>query len=112
MIEDLTDDFVETNEMRLLSALRTSLVVDPDNGSFRRCCPRPARAAGRAPRAYTDPELWTRGERCLIQNAFGTSNASPPPVPSPFGGNYYQIVQTPQYVLMFAEWIHERESSG
>ena len=36
-----------------------------------------------------------------------SEHPTPPPVPSPFGGNYYQIVQTPQYVLMFAEWIHD-----
>ena len=33
-------------------------------------------------------------ERCLMETSFGSSPSSPPLVPSPFGQNYYQIVQT------------------
>ena len=37
----------------------------------------------------------------------GGSNAVPPIVPNPFAANYYQIVQTPDHVIIFAELLHD-----
>jgi hypothetical protein len=46
-------------------------------------------------------------ERCLMETSFGTSTSAPPLVPSPFGQNYYQIVQTPRQVMIHSELIHD-----
>jgi hypothetical protein len=46
-------------------------------------------------------------ERCLLTVAFGSSNASPPMVPNPFGQNFYQFVQTPDHVVIFTETVHD-----
>jgi hypothetical protein len=66
-----------------------------------------ARAAARPKKTNDDPELLGLDERCLLATAFGTSNASPPMVPNPFGQNFYQIVQTRDHVLIFTETVHD-----
>ena len=53
-----------------------------------------ARATARPRRNYDDPETLDLDERCLMDSAFGSSNAAPPMVPNPFGQNYYQFVPT------------------
>jgi hypothetical protein len=72
---------------------RTSLIVDPPNGRFP---PRAPQFAGRDVVSSDDPETRTLDERCLLGVAAGSSSASPPIVPNPINGNFYQIVQTPR----------------
>ena len=79
----------------------TSLIVDPPNG---RIPPRVAGAgpAGRRPRGY---DAWdSRGiaERCLAG-----FNTGPPMVPGVYN-NYVQLFQTPDYVVVYNEMIHDR----
>jgi hypothetical protein len=83
---------------------RTSLIVDPPNGRFP---PRAPNFAGRDTVSSDDPETRTPDERCLLGMAAGSSSASPPIVPNPINGNFYQIVQTPDHVMILAELIHD-----
>ncbi len=87
---------------------RTSLIVEPADGRVPPQLPQAvARAAGRPKSSADDPEVVGLDERCLLSAPFGTSNSSPPIVPNPFGQNIYQIVQTPQYVMIFSELVHD-----
>ena len=85
---------------------RTSLIVDPPNGRFP---PRAPQYEGREvePVSADDPEARTLDERCLLGMAAGSSSAAPPMIPNPFNGNFYQIVQTPDHVMILAELIHD-----
>jgi hypothetical protein len=84
---------------------RTSLITDPPDGKLPPITEaaqrqRGAAAANRHPVA--GPEDLNNAERCLT---FGT-----PRLGGNFGAgpySYYQIVQTPGYVLLFMEAIHE-----
>src|SRR6266568_9496892 len=87
---------------------RTSLITDPPDG--RMPPPLPAvkeRRDGRPKESYDDPETRPLDERCLLETAAGSSNASPPMIPNLFGQNLYQIVQTPQHVLIYTEVVHD-----
>jgi hypothetical protein len=86
---------------------RTSLIVDPPDGRIP-----PLTAEGQQRRAATNairrrpfegPEDLTYIERCLtygVPRLSGTNTGA-----GPLG--YYQIVQTPSYVVLFLESIHE-----
>jgi hypothetical protein len=105
---DVDDAFVETEVIKL-DGLRTSLLIDPPNGSLPPLLPAAqARIAARPKRLYEDPETFNVAERCLLGNfGLGGSAASPPMVPSVVAAFYYQIVQTDDYVMIFAEWVHD-----
>jgi len=61
--------------------------------------------AGRAQFAqYDHPELRPLAERCLV--SFGSS-AGPPMLPNYWYNNNYTIVQTPDYVMIMAEMVHD-----
>jgi len=56
------------------------------------------------PDAYNDPEIRPLAERCLV----GFSSTSGPPIlPTYFYNNLHQIVQTPDYVLILTEMVHD-----
>jgi hypothetical protein len=86
---------------------RTSLVVDPPTGRIPSLTPEGQRrqAAAAAARVRSDPagpEDVGNDRRCLT---FGT-----PRLGGNFGAgpySYYQIVQTPRYVVITTEFIHE-----
>ena len=89
---------------------RTSLVVDPDNG---RLPPLSAqgreffterRRTRRPSGSFDNPENRPLGERCIM--SFG-SNAGPPMLPNYFYNNNYTIVQTPDYVMIMTEMVHD-----
>jgi hypothetical protein len=54
--------------------------------------------------AYDDPERRPLGERCLL--GFG-STSGPPILPNYFYNNLHQIVQTPDYVMILTEMVHD-----
>jgi hypothetical protein len=89
---------------------RSSLITHPANG--RRPDLTPEAEARREERRelrsqfgqYDHPELRPLGERCLV--SFG-SNAGPPMLPNGFYNNNYTIVQTPDYVVIMAEMVHD-----
>jgi hypothetical protein len=84
---------------------RTSMIIEPSNGRI------PAltaagqqRLAARSARNPNDgPEGRALGERCLL--SFG-SLSGPPMLPTMYN-SYYQIVQSPGYVMILAEMVHD-----
>lgn len=103
---DLDYDYMD--RMKVVRSRRTSLIVDPPDGRLpQQLDAAKARAAARPQLSKDDPELLGLDERCLLGVGFGSSNAAPPMVPNPFGQNFYQIVQTPEHVLIFSELVHD-----
>ncbi|MGE3959647.1 MAG: hypothetical protein AB7H96_23225 [Vicinamibacterales bacterium] len=108
LASDLNETYQETADLKVVPDLRTSLIIDPPNGQLPDLLPQAqARMAARPKRNYDDPETLTLDERCLAGVNFSSSSATPPLVPNPFGQNLYQIVQTPDRVLIFSELIHD-----
>ncbi|HSU88672.1 MAG TPA: hypothetical protein VLL56_07540 [Terriglobia bacterium] len=102
---------------------RTSLVIDPPDGKVPplSAAARQRFAAARAaaptsdttesrdpglepPGSYDNPEQRPLGERCIL--GFG-STSGPPALPDYFYNNLHQIVQTPQYVMILTEMVHD-----
>ncbi len=101
---------------------RTSLIVDPPDGQMpaltaeaQKRIPGPRPAWGSAVTGpddpenappfglYENPEERPLAERCLL--AFGSSSG-PPMLPIAYN-NHYQIVQTPGYVMILVEMVHD-----
>ena len=90
---------------KLTEDRRTSLIVEPEDGRIPaltaeaqgRARLRHA-ARSRAPAGYQDRSL---GERCLL-----SINAGPPMSPGPYNNNVH-IVQSPGYVVLLNEMIHD-----
>lgn len=94
---------------------RTSMIVEPSDGRIpwlplaeRRPSQLARWLAMPGVEAFDGPELQTIGERCILFWDFRTSNSSagPPMMPMIYNNNY-QIVQTPGYVLIYAEMMHD-----
>jgi hypothetical protein len=90
---------------RVNGRVRTSLIVDPPDGRIpaltadaqRRAA---ARADARRDHPADGPEDRSLGERCLL------FNAGPPMLSGPYN-NFVQILQTPDYVVILNEMIHD-----
>jgi hypothetical protein len=90
---------------RVRGEIRSSLIVDPDDGKV------PYSWRGRAQlvkrfwelRNADDPETRLLGERCIV--GFG-STGGPPMLPVLYN-NHYQIVQSPGFVLILVEMNHD-----
>lgn len=105
---DLNDTYLETSSFRLAGRRRTSLIVEPANGRLPERVPQAMKEPDpTAKRSFDGPESFDLDERCLSAVAFGSSNATPPLIPNPFGLNFYQIVQTPNHVMIFSELVHD-----
>ena len=93
---------------------RTSMIIDPADGQipFRDDAPEQNLMEHwrdiHGDDAFLGPEMATIGERCLLFYDFRTSNSSagPPMMPIIYNSNY-QIVQTPDYVVITAEMMHD-----
>ena len=101
---------------------RTSIIIDPPNGrrppvtdEARQRMAQRYRGMRRpndgtawwleteGPGPYDDPEMRPLGERCLL--AFGSSSG-PPMLPTLYN-NLKRIVQTPDYVMILNEMVHD-----
>jgi hypothetical protein len=83
--------------------LRSSQIVDPDNGKIPWIEAYKERAAALRRgvlTAYDNPEQRSAIERCL------SSNGAPPMQPN-LDGNIYQFVQTPATTVIVSEFIHD-----
>jgi len=85
---------------------RTSLVVDPSEGRIPPLTPEgqrraEARAAARRRSPADGPEDRSLVERCILW-----PTAGPPMIPGGYNNNY-QILQTPGYVVVLVEMIHD-----
>jgi hypothetical protein len=90
---------------RVEKTRRTSIVIDPPDGKIPALTPdaqaveRAGRAAmRRSPESAADRPL---NERCIVWPTDG------PPMLSSFYNNNYRIVQTPGYVAIYIEMIHD-----
>jgi hypothetical protein len=83
---------------------RTSLVIDPDNGRVPALTPEARKRLQTRRRGSTDSaEDRPLSERCLL--SFGSSSG-PPMLPVLYNNNY-QIVQTPDSIMIDVEMIHD-----
>jgi len=100
--------FPDSNVVTVNGEARTSLVIDPANGRI----PviegaaqdwRSLILARPGVDEFDGPEVRTVGERCLLSVL---STAGPPMIPMIYNSNY-QIVQTPQYLMIMAEMVND-----
>ena len=94
------------NLPKSISNLRTSIVVDPVDGRIPPQTPEArerlaALTAGRKASDPSDVEARTLQEQCIIW-----AHVGPPMVPAGYN-NTLQIVQTPDYVMILQEMIHD-----
>jgi hypothetical protein len=97
--------WLSESRRKSLSTLRTSLIVDPADGRIPPLTPdaqkrQAARGAAAKGRAFDDPESRPLAERCIIWPHEG-----PPLIPAPYN-NIIEIFQTPNYVVIVQEIIH------
>jgi hypothetical protein len=83
---------------------RTSFIVEPSNGKIP-YTPAALKAfqAARASMTFDGPEVRALGERCVV--GFG-STSGPPMLPDVYN-NHYQIVQSPDSVMVLVEMVHD-----
>jgi hypothetical protein len=84
---------------RIDGAKRSSLIIDPASGKIPHLTTSPAQNVN----SFDSAEDRPLGERCLL--GFG-SPSGPPMMPVLENGNY-QIVQTPDYVMILVEMVHD-----
>jgi hypothetical protein len=91
---------------RIGQSIRTSFIVDPPDGKIPPLTPE-AKKRMEATRAHgrlhpaDEPKDRSLAERCIFWRTAG-----PPMLPGPYN-NLYQIYQTPGYVMILSEMIHE-----
>jgi hypothetical protein len=91
---------------KVVETRRTSLITDPPDGRVPALTPEAqkradARAAARKRSPADGPEDRSLPERCILW-----PTAGPPMLPSGYNNNY-QILQTPGYVVILIEMIHD-----
>ena len=91
---------------KVVSTRRTSLIVDPPDGRIPPLTPdaqkrAAARAEARKLRPSDNPEDRTLADRCIVRG-----NTGPPMLAAGYN-NFYQVVQTPDYVVILIEMIHD-----
>ena len=98
------NDFWYERGSQLTRDRRTSLIVDPPDGRIPFSAATRARTAERAKRTnagiFDDPEDLSLVDRCIIG-----FNSGPPMISGTYNNNL-QIVQTPDYVVIFNEMVH------
>jgi hypothetical protein len=82
---------------------RTSMIIEPSNGRIPSRRSEAEFYAARTRQANDGPEGRAPGERCLL--SFGS--ASGPPMLPVMYNSYYQIVQSPGYVMILVEMVHD-----
>jgi hypothetical protein len=84
---------------------RSSILTSPANGQFPPTTKEAQARRGSRGFANADgPEARGLGERCIL--AFGSS-AGPPMLPNGYYNNNYEIIQTPDAVLIQVEMVHD-----
>ena len=91
---------------RVVATRRTSIIVDPRDGRMPPLTPEAQRRAdarleARRLRPADGPEDRSLADRCIVRG-----NAGPPMLPAGYNNNY-QIVQTPEHLVILLEMIHD-----
>jgi hypothetical protein len=98
------NDFWYERGDKLTGDLRSSLIVDPPDGRIPFTAAARAKTAERAARTnnsiFDDPEDLSLVDRCILG-----FNSGPPMVSGTYNNNL-QIVQTPGYVVIYNEMVH------
>jgi hypothetical protein len=95
-----------TELARVDGVKRTSLIIDPPDGKIPLTPEAQKRTAGRLQaieQRFDRPQDRPLGERCLL--GFG-STSGPPMLPVLYNNNY-QIVQTPDTIMILVEMVHD-----
>jgi hypothetical protein len=98
------------NVIRIDGVARSSIIIDPPSGrlpGFTDAGKKRVAEINARSRKYGEfdhPEMRPLADRCLM--SFG-SNAGPPMLPNYFYNNNYQIVQTPDHVMIMTEMVHD-----
>jgi hypothetical protein len=99
------NDFWFDRGSKVVPTRRTSLIVDPPDGKVPALTPEAQKAAAAraeiARHPPAGPEDMGLPERCILW-----PTAGPPLLPSGYNNNY-QILQTPGYVVILIEMIHD-----
>lgn len=97
------NDFWYERGNRLTVDLRTSLIVDPPDGRIPYTAAARQRSAQRAARGenFDDPEALSLVDQCILG-----FNSGPPMISGTYNNNL-QIVQSPGYVVIFNEMVHD-----
>jgi hypothetical protein len=98
------NDFWWDRGTKVVSTLRTSIIVDPPDGripSLTEDAQKRAAARAEARRLHPadGPENLTLGDRCIAR-------PGPPMVPAGYNNNH-QILQTSEHVVIFSEMMHD-----
>jgi hypothetical protein len=103
-VERAYNDFWWDFGKSVVETRRTSLIVDPPSGRIPELTPQARERAARRREARERPALGPEdrgvGERCILG-----FNSGPPMLPSAYNNNV-QIVQTPEYVVLLNEMVH------
>jgi hypothetical protein len=98
------NDFWYERGDKLTEDRRSSLITDPPDGRIPYSAAYRARMAERARRSeadmYDDPEALSLVDRCILG-----FNAGPPMISGTYNNNL-QIVQTPGYIVIYNEMVH------
>jgi len=99
-----TNDFWYERGSQLTADRRTSLIIDPPDGRIPFSAATRAKMAARAARTnagvFDDPEDLSLVDQCILG-----FNSGPPMISGTYNNNL-QIVQTPGYVMIFNEMVH------
>ena len=85
---------------------RTSLIIDPPDGRVPPLTPAAQRRAAEVAAKNRGHEFDGPENRSLAERCIAVSNAGPPMMPANYNANY-QIVQSPGYVALVSEQIHD-----
>ena len=92
-----------TELARVDGSKRTSLIIDPPEGRIPPLAPEAQRNIALRRPGFDRAADRPLGERCIV--GFGSSSG-PPMLPTGYNSNY-QIIQTPGYVVILVEMIHD-----
>jgi len=104
---DFTQFGLDRSQTRLVENLRTSMIIEPANGKIPPVTPEgQKRAAQRAAERKTQGATYDQVQNIAIGSRCVFSNPGPPMLP-PGYNPAYQIVQSPGYVTILVEMLHE-----
>lgn len=111
-VERAYNDFWLDYGTKITADKRTSLIVDPPDGRIPPLTPE-AKAAAREPRhrPVTERVVFASGpegpeDRGLSERCILGFNSGPPLLPMPYNNNV-QLFQTPEYVVLLHEMVHD-----
>jgi hypothetical protein len=85
---------------------RTSLIIDPPDGRIPALTPEAQKRMAETRAATSQHPADRAADRSLQERCILSPTSGPPMLPGPYNNNY-QIVQTPDYVMIAIEMIHD-----